>query len=165
MIDFSKLTPAQLQQLTAASLQATSSGRPVGLSGTLNAATAAITGAAAALSGSNPGPQIGGPVQWNPQTGSYMLPAVVGGAAAGAAGTIASEAIEGLKSIFSTTVWGNKKGVQCFDACGNPIRRRRNRGISYAQLKGFQRVSGLMGKWGMVPRKMSGAKPARKKCR
>lgn len=36
-------------------------------------------------------------------------------------------------------------------------------GISYAQLRGFNRVSGLLAHWGMVPRKMHGAKAKRKR--
>jgi len=41
------------------------------------------------------------------------------------------------------------------------IGRRPRRGITYAQIKGFSRISGMLSKWGMVPRKMRGAKKRR----
>lgn len=43
-------------------------------------------------------------------------------------------------------------------------RRRRAKGISGSELRGFNRVSRLLGKFGMVPRKLRGARtPMRSK--
>jgi hypothetical protein len=41
--------------------------------------------------------------------------------------------------------------------------RPKHHGISYAQLRGFNRVSGMLSHWGMVPRKLHGAHAKRKR--
>ena len=41
--------------------------------------------------------------------------------------------------------------------------RRRGRGITATELRGFNKVSGLLGRWGMAPRKMRGARKAPKR--
>lgn len=46
---------------------------------------------------------------------------------------------------------------------GRAMGRRRSRGISGAELRGFNRVSRLLGNFGMVPRKMRGARPRRRR--
>lgn len=47
---------------------------------------------------------------------------------------------------------------------GRPSGRRgRAKGISGTELRGFRRVAGLLGKLGMVPRKLKGARPMRRK--
>ena len=35
---------------------------------------------------------------------------------------------------------------------------RRRRGITATELRGFNKVSGMLGRWGMAPRKMRGAR-------
>lgn len=40
---------------------------------------------------------------------------------------------------------------------------RRGHGITKTELRGFNRVSGMLAKWGMVPRKMRGAHVVRRK--
>ncbi len=40
--------------------------------------------------------------------------------------------------------------------------RGRRRGITGTELRGFNRVSRLLGKFGMVPRKLRGARPIRR---
>lgn len=42
------------------------------------------------------------------------------------------------------------------------MRRGRSRGITGTELRGFNRVSRLLGKFGMVPRKLKGARLRRK---
>jgi len=47
-------------------------------------------------------------------------------------------------------------GEALFDAAGNPVgtrRRRRARGITATELRGFKKVTNLLGRVGMVPRK------------
>lgn len=46
---------------------------------------------------------------------------------------------------------------------GGRVMPRRGRGITKTELRGFNRVSGLLAKWGMVPRKMRGARPPRRR--
>ena len=41
--------------------------------------------------------------------------------------------------------------------------RRGGRGITATELRGFNKVSGLLGRWGMAPRKMRGARKAPKR--
>jgi hypothetical protein len=41
-------------------------------------------------------------------------------------------------------------------ARGGGVRRRR--GITATELRGFNKVSGMLGRWGMAPRKMRGAR-------
>jgi len=43
------------------------------------------------------------------------------------------------------------------------MRRRRSKGITGTELRGFNRVSRLLGKFGMVPRKLRGARAPFKK--
>lgn len=42
-------------------------------------------------------------------------------------------------------------------------RKRRGRGITATELRGFNKVSGLLGRWGMAPRKMRGARKVSKR--
>lgn len=50
------------------------------------------------------------------------------------------------------------------DSNGEPRKRRRSRGITGAQLRGFNRVCGLLNRVGMAPRKLHRG-PKRKTCR
>lgn len=43
-------------------------------------------------------------------------------------------------------------------AAGGRRRRSRGRGITSRELRGFNKVAGLLAKFGMVPRKMKGAR-------
>ena len=42
-------------------------------------------------------------------------------------------------------------------------RARRRRGITATELRGFNKVSGMLGRWGMAPRKMRGARRVTKR--
>ncbi len=42
-------------------------------------------------------------------------------------------------------------------------RRPRRRGITATELRGFNKVSGMLGRWGMAPRKMRGARRVTKR--
>lgn len=46
-----------------------------------------------------------------------------------------------------------------------PGARRRARGITGAELRGFKKVARLLGDFGMVPRRLRGARPMRKRRR
>lgn len=56
-----------------------------------------------------------------------------------------------------------KKGLRGAGARPSRMRRGRAKGISGTELRGFRRVAGLLGRLGMVPRKLKGARPMRRK--
>lgn len=41
--------------------------------------------------------------------------------------------------------------------------RRRGRGITATEMRGFNKISRMLGRWGMAPRKMRGARPTKRR--
>lgn len=92
-----------------------------------------------------------------------VLGGILSGTAAGAAGAVIGGVMNQPGGLIG-------QAGEWIDGLWRPKRKRRGKGITYAQLKGFKKVSQLLSCWGMVPQKI-GARGGRakacgpKKCR